>query len=86
MGQFFLDWFAQLEKTFIQNGGYKMILQGLGNTAIITIFALIIGVVLGSILAISKYFEKEGIVYKILGAISDLYATINPLDDFKIIK
>ena len=76
MSEFFMNWFAQLEKTFIVNGGYKMIIQGLGNTALITIFALIIGVALGSILAISKYFEKEGIVYKILAVISDVYVTV----------
>lgn len=76
MSEFFMNWFAQLEKTFIVNGGYKMIIQGLGNTALITIFALIIGVALGSMLAISKYFEKEGIVYKILAVISDVYVTV----------
>ena len=58
MAQFLMDWFAQLNDTFIVNGGYKMILQGLGNTAIITICALVIGVILGSLLAIAKYFEK----------------------------
>ena len=76
MAQFFMDWFAQLNDTFIVNGGYKMILQGLGNTAIITICALVIGVILGSLLAIAKYFEKESVINKILAVISDLYVTV----------
>lgn len=76
MIQFFTDWFAQLTKTFITNGGYKMILTGLGNTAIITICALLIGLAIGSILAIAKYFEKDGPIFKVLSIIADLYTTV----------
>ena len=76
MFDFLLTWFEQLHRTFIANNGYKMILQGLGNTAIITLCALVIGVVIGSFLAISKYFEHDGVVYKIFAVIADIYVTI----------
>lgn len=76
MLEFFQTWFTQLHTTFIEKNGYIMILKGLGNTAIITTFALVIGVILGSILAIAKYFENEGKIFKVLAVISNLYTTV----------
>lgn len=38
-------------KTFITQDRYKMILEGLGNTLLITLLAAIIGIVLGFVIA-----------------------------------
>ena len=49
------SWVAKLDKTFIQSGHYKMILEGLGTTVKITLGALVIGVIIGLIIALIKY-------------------------------
>ena len=49
------EWFAQLkadfELNFIEDGRWKWLLEGLGNTLIITFFALLIGLAIGIIVA-----------------------------------
>ena len=46
------SWVGKLDKTFIQSGHYKMIIEGLGNTVKITLGALVIGVLIGLIIAV----------------------------------
>ena len=48
IGQFFARWLAQLEATFIEKQRYLLLVDGLKNTLIITLGALVIGVVIGS--------------------------------------
>lgn len=49
------EWFAQLkadfELNFIEAGRWKWLMEGLGNTLIITFFALLIGLVIGVVVA-----------------------------------
>ena len=45
-------WFAKLHETFIETGYYRLLLQGLGNTLIMTLGALCIGVVIGTLIAV----------------------------------
>ena len=47
IGQFFARWLAQLETTFVEKQRYLLLVDGLKNTLIITLGALVIGVVLG---------------------------------------
>ena len=70
------DWVAKLDKTFIQSGHYKMILEGLGNTVKITLGALAIGVVIGLIIAMIKYLAEDSRGLKPLAALCDLYVTV----------
>ena len=70
-----MSWFDKLHQTFIATGHYKMILNGLKNTLIITLGALLIGVVIGSIIAIAKYFSEGVPSMKAVEAICDLYVT-----------
>lgn len=73
---FFLQWGQQLYNTFIEEDRYMMLIDGLKNTLIITIGALIIGVVLGAVIAIIKYCG-EGIPFmKPLCKLCDLYTTV----------
>lgn len=69
-------WIAKLDKTFIQSGHYKMIFEGLGNTVLITAGALCIGVVIGLIIAVIKYFSEESRGMKPAAALCDLYVTV----------
>ena len=49
--EFLQNWLAKLYKTFIASGYYKMMLEGFGNTILITVGALAIGVAIGVLIA-----------------------------------
>lgn len=69
-------WFAKLHDTFIASGGYRFLLEGLLNTILITLGALVIGVVIGTVISVVKYFGEENRRMKPLVAICDLYVTV----------
>lgn len=73
---FFQQWGQQLHNTFIVEDRYMMLVDGLKSTMIITLGALAIGIVLGSIIAIIKYCG-EGVSYmKPLCKLCDIYTTV----------
>ena len=51
IGQFFTNWGAKLSSTFLEDDRYMMLVEGLRNTAIITLGALCIGIVIGALVA-----------------------------------
>ena len=61
---------------FITNSGYKMLLEGLKNTAIIAVFGLLIGLVIGSVIAIVKISPFNNWLFKILKVIGDIYVAL----------
>jgi len=64
---------------FIEKDRYMYIISGLGNTVLITIFALIIGVLLGVITAMIRVMYKQGSrgpVMSVLNVIAGIYLTI----------
>ena len=63
-------------KQMITLEGYKKVLEGLGNTALIAIFGLLIGMVIGCLLATCKILPKSSVIVKILSGISDVYVAI----------
>ena len=69
-------WGNQLKQTFIEDKNYMYIIEGLGNTLIITLGALLIGVVLGVSIAILKYYAEGNPSLKIINFICDLYTTV----------
>ena len=69
-------WFDKLYETFIATEHYKMLLEGLKNTAIITFGALLIGVVIGTLIAVAKYFSDDSPALKPLKWFCDLYVTV----------
>ena len=71
-----MSWFDKLHQTFIATGHYKMILNGLKNTLIITLGALLIGVVIGSIIAVAKYFSEGVPKMRAVETICDVYVTV----------
>ena len=69
-------WLEKYAETIIDSGYYKLLLEGLSNTLIITIGALIIGVVIGTVISVIKYFADDAPVLKPIAVICDLYITV----------
>ncbi len=61
---------------FITKGGYELALDGLKNTAIIAVFGLVIGFVIGSLLALIKLIPTKMTIAKVPSAIADVYVAL----------
>ncbi len=71
-----MNWFDKLYETFIVDDNYKLILKGFGNTLIITLGALLIGVIIGGAIAIAKYYADGNPKLKVVNIICDTYTTV----------
>ena len=69
-------WIEKYAETIIDSGYYKLLLEGLGNTLIITLGALAIGVVIGTVISLVKYFADDVPALKPFSVICDLYITV----------
>ena len=77
---------AELNKdfyqAFVQEGRWKMYLEGVGNTLKVAVLALILGVVLGLLVAMVRTFhdqqreERPGFLLGILNGICKVYTTV----------
>lgn len=76
IGQFFTNWGTKLASTFLEDDRYMMLVEGLGNTAVITLGALCIGVVIGALVAIIKYCGEGVPALKPLCTLCDIYTTV----------
>lgn len=71
-----MSWFDKLHKTFIEGDRYLWLLDGLKNTLIITLGALLIGVIIGTLIAITKYFCEGNKKLRVFNWLCDLYTTV----------
>ncbi len=75
-----MDWFNKwtdtLYNTFIVSERWKTLVQGFEKTIIITLGALLIGVVIGTIVAIIKVFASTNKKLKPLEIICNIYLTV----------
>ncbi|MBR3844596.1 MAG: amino acid ABC transporter permease [Clostridia bacterium] len=69
-------WFDKLAETFLTDDRYMWLVEGLTNTLIITLGALAIGVVLGTIISVVKYFAEDCKPLKPLATVFDVYVTV----------
>jgi len=69
-------WIDTLYSTFIETGYYTMLFEGLGNTVKITLGALLIGVVIGALVAVLKYLCEDSRSLKWIARLCDLYVTV----------
>ena len=76
IGQFFARWLAQLETTFVEKQRYLLLVDGLKNTLIITAGALVIGVVIGSLVAMIKYCGQDSRLLRPLCWLCSVYTTV----------
>ena len=58
---------------FIGEEGYKMVLEGLGNTLLIAVLGLLIGIVIGTVIATVKVMPKYKKLPRALDKICDVY-------------
>ncbi len=70
------DWLQKLNETFIETQYWKLMVEGFGNTVVITLGALVIGVVIGTLIAVIKYCSEEIPALKPLARLCDLYVTV----------
>ena len=70
-----MNWFNKLYETFIEKDRYMMLIEGLGNTVLITLGALLIGIVIGGIIAVLKYYAEGDPRLKAVNALCDIYTT-----------
>ena len=70
------SWLEKLHETFIVDDNYMLLLKGFGNTLLITLCALAIGVVIGGIIAVAKYYAEGNPKLKVINWICDVYTTV----------
>ena len=68
--------FNRIYKSVIYDGRYKYILEGLKNTLLIAVCAVIIGIFLGTIAAVSRNVYENTNHLKLLNLISKAYVTV----------
>lgn len=85
---FFEDFKQEFIRNFITKGRWKMLVEGLGNTLVITFFAVLIGIAIGIVIsAIRSTYDKNEetlrknggasyVVISILNALAKLYLTV----------
>lgn len=71
-----MSWIDKLQQTFIEGDRYMWLVEGLINTLIITLGALAIGVLIGTLIAITKYFCEGNKKLRIFSWLCDLYTTV----------
>lgn len=72
----FNAWTDKLYNTFIVADRYKTLIDGLEKTLLITFGALIIGVIIGTIVAIIKVFAEDNRRLKPLDILCNIYLTV----------
>ncbi len=70
------SWLNKLHETFIETGYWRLMLEGFGNTIVITLGALLIGVVIGTLIAVIKYCAEDVRPLKPLVWLCDVYVTV----------
>jgi len=73
---FFETLWNRLSRALLEQGRWKMYLEGLGNTLVIALIATLIGTTIGVLFAMIKYINKKSGKLKIISKIVDVYITI----------
>lgn len=74
---YFSEFTQKFFDAFIYKGRYKYIVNGLGNTLLITLFAVIIGIVLGTLVALIKVANgNDKKKFRFLNVICNVYLTV----------
>ena len=73
---FFGRWIAKLQSTFLEKDRYKLMIEGFENTILITLGALCIGVVIGTLIAVIKYLAEDVPALRPAAWVCNLYLTV----------
>lgn len=76
MENFINNVYKQFYQTLVEQDRYRFILEGLGKTLIIAFFAVILGVILGGLVALIRNYHEETKKAQLANFISKLYVTI----------
>ena len=57
----------------VTNNGYTRILDGLKNTILIAVIGLIIGIFIGTLLAVTKVVPRKKLFAKVMSTLTDIY-------------
>ena len=68
--------FESFIREFIEREGYKLLLEGLKNTALIAVFGLLIGLAIGSLIAVVKLAPVKGAAFAVLKGIGPVYVAV----------
>ena len=71
-----MSWIEQLKSTFLEDDRYMWMVEGLGVTLKITVGALVIGVIIGTLIAVTKYYCEGNKKLRWLSWICDFYTTV----------
>ncbi len=71
-----MSFFEKFYQIFVEKGYYTLMLDGFKSTLIITVGALAIGLVIGTIIAVIKYFGDDSKPMRPLVWLCDLYTTV----------
>ena len=63
-------------EVFIEQGGYNEVLTGLKNTLLIAVTGLIIGIVIGTLIATVRVLPKYKLISRILDKICTFYVAL----------
>ena len=69
------NWMNKLYETFIESGYYTIMLSGLRNTILITLGALLIGIIAGAIIAAVRYLSEDNEKLRLLNWVMRIYVT-----------
>ena len=73
---FFADFGDSFYDNFIAENRWQYLVNGLGNTLIITIFSVIIGIILGFLIAVIRATHDKTGKFKFLNVLSKIYLTV----------
>lgn len=77
LGSFFSELSSQFYQSFVKDSRYMYIVNGLKNTIIITVFAVLLGVILGTLVSLVKVAHtNDPKRFRFLNAIGTLYLTV----------
>ena len=65
----------QFKTVFVDDARWKYLLSGLGNTLLVTLFAAVIGIALGTVIGIVRVFHDKNGGFSVLNALCRLYVT-----------
>ena len=67
---------AKFMEIFIDNNGYQQVLEGLQNTLLIAITGLVIGIIIGTLIAIVRVIPKYKVLPRVLNGICSFYVEL----------
>lgn len=80
VNQYMSHFIELFHRDFIQDNRYKYLLTGLGNTLLITFFAVLIGIFIGFLIAIIRSshdkMDRPGFLLNFLNLLSKIYLTV----------